>query len=80
MGLNIVVLSYFVHNSFICWNVNWVPLFVMNTMGMPSQAIMFFLMNLTTILALMLTYDSTIVVVNMNASIAVKRIASFRTH
>ena len=56
------------------------PLSVMNTLGMPSQAIMFFLMNLTTILALMRTYASTIVVVNMNASIAVKRIASFRTH
>ena len=81
MGLNIVVLSYFVHNSFICWDVDCGPLSVMNTLGMPSQAIMFLFFNeFDYRIALMLTYASTIVVVNMNASIAIKRIASFRTH
>ena len=45
IGLNDVVLSYFVHNSFICWDVNCGPLSVMNTLGMPSQAIMFLFFN-----------------------------------
>ena len=73
-------MSYFVHNSFICWEVNWGPLSIMITLGMPNQAIMFlFLMNLTIVLALMLTCPSTIVVVNMTASNIAKRITILGT-